>query len=315
LLNCLRSIEEQLEQPKEVIVVDNASHDRSVEAASRQFPEAIVIHNSQNLGPGRGCNVGAQRATGDFLFFINPDVILAPACLGSIAATLNQSPGVAGPVVTVEASGGTRDFGSTIDIIGHPLGLKSPGNPLFFSGAALATNRTIFQRLGGFDHRFFWGAEDIDYCWRVLLSGAEVRLAEDAHLSHRGGAATPGGYVRSGRLETTRMRLHWREQNTLATMLKCAPAGWLPLVIAAFLLKTTAYASGALLLRQPGLARDLFGGLYWNAKQFRETYRLRRNVPRTRVGQKRASSRISRRLIPVDLIRKHGVPRIVASGQ
>jgi GT2 family glycosyltransferase len=314
LRECLASIRQQSDTPSQVIVVDNNSHDDSVEKARSAFPETHFVYSSQNLGPGHGSNVGARYSTGDVLFFLNPDVSMSPGCLAGIVSALEQFAGATGPVVTVGASG-SCDYGSTIDVLGHPAGLSEPGEPLFFSGAALATTRTVFELLGGFDQRFFWGAEDVDYCWRVLLSGAEVSVATGAHVYHRGGASTPGGYVRSGRIETSRMRVAMRERNTLATLVKCAPARWLPLLVPAFLVKTAGYFVGALLLGQPRLAADLATGLLWNAKHLRETLHLRRQILRTASGERRALARISRGLFSIRLIRRHGLPHVVGMGK
>src|SRR5712692_8881096 len=75
---CLASVTEQL-HPAEIIVVDNASDDDSVEIVRRAAPDAVVIESGTNLGFGRACNLGVARARCDAVMFVNPDVVISRA--------------------------------------------------------------------------------------------------------------------------------------------------------------------------------------------------------------------------------------------
>lgn len=310
LLNCVSSLAVQDYPLSEVIVVDNNSHDESLSATLASFPDIKPVRNPNNEGFAGAVNRGAAAASGDVLLFLNPDVVLARDCVRHLAFTLATAPGVVGPVLVVGADM-HEERGCTVDWLGHPLPLTAPGKPLYVAGCVLATSRNFFERLGGFDERYFIFVEDVDYCWRVLLAGGEVQVSADARAQHQGGAAVPGGYIRSGRIETTGFRFLLRERNTLTTLLKCAPALWLPWLIPAYVTRTVVVAAALLYLRRPGVARDVLGGLFWNARWLRQTYRRRRTAPRTKASQRIASQRLHQGLIELDLVRRFGLPRFV----
>lgn len=83
----------------EIIVVDNASADGSVERLRQRHPEVRVIASDVNLGFGRGNNLGVDHARGAFLALVNPDVVLPPGSLSSLVAFLRERPqvGLVGP--------------------------------------------------------------------------------------------------------------------------------------------------------------------------------------------------------------------------
>jgi GT2 family glycosyltransferase len=312
LLACVKSLTEQSTPPTEIIVVDNGSRDGSLERALGSFPQIRAVRNLANDGPAAAANKGAALARGELLLFLNPDVLLSPSSVALLANRLESGAGVAGPthIVGTEMR---REYGSTVDRLGHPTGLFEPGQPLFFPGATLATNRRLFSDLSGFDERFFMFAEDLDYCWRVLLVGGDVAVVANAEVIHRGGGSTPGGYLRGRQLETTSFRLRLRERNTFATFLKCAPVSWLPWFVPAHVLKTAALATMVLSLRKVPLAGGLLAGIVWNIRELRDTLRLRRSIVRTSLGERTASERFYRGFLELELVRRFGLPRFVDS--
>jgi len=312
LVACLRSVEEQTYAVSEVVVVDNGSTDQSMLEATNKFPHIRPILNGSNRGPAAAGNSGAMIASGDILIFLNPDVVLSSECVARLVEALDERDGVVAPVLLVGPSL-TAEYGSTIDRLGQSTALTLPGKPLYVTASVMATSRHLFRRLGGFDERYFWSPEDVDYCWRVLLAGGNVTVLPDLEARHRGGGSTAGGYVKGGRMETTVFRLKLRERNTLTMLLKCAPAASLIWVVPAYLVKTGFLAVAAFLLGRPGLARDLFGGLVWNARELPLTFRLRRNIPRSKAGAKVAAERMYRGFLALEYLIKFGPPRFVDS--
>jgi N-acetylglucosaminyl-diphospho-decaprenol L-rhamnosyltransferase len=310
LIECLRSLQNQTSPPDEVIVVDNASSDGSLREAAKVFPRMIAIPNATNKGFAAAANIGAGAAVGETLLILNPDISLSSDCVNQLELELERAPGVVGPAVTLSADSNDM-HGGTIDRFGYPTNLVQPGCPLYVSGSALATPRSLFLALGGFDERFFMFMEDIDYCWRVLLSGHAVSVCAEAIAAHRGGGSTPGGYIRSGKVVTTPFRFALRERNSLAMLLKCAPGPWLLWLIPAYVVKSFGLAAGALMLGHPELSRDLVGGLVWNARELRRTYILRRRIQRTNKGVRTATDRIYRGWLAWERFHKFGVPRII----
>jgi len=88
LTACIR---EALDQADEVLVIDNASKDTSIEDCTRQFanePRLKVIRNEANLGFAAACNIGFTQARGEFVLFLNPDCRLDEGAVSGLLHSL-----------------------------------------------------------------------------------------------------------------------------------------------------------------------------------------------------------------------------------
>ena len=92
---CLAALAGQELAPAEVIVVDNGSHDGSLEYLRDVAPEVVTVALGTNTGFAHAANVGLQRSTGEFVAFVNADVELASDWLARMAGALNADPGAA----------------------------------------------------------------------------------------------------------------------------------------------------------------------------------------------------------------------------
>lgn len=295
----------------EILVVDNGSTDGSIEAIRERFPEVRIVTSAKNLGFAGGANLGASLAGGDILLFLNPDLFVREGCVDALVKALREGAGAAGPALFVEASA-REEFGGVIDRFGYPASLTEPDKAIYVPGCALATVSGLFHRLDGFDQRYFMFAEDIDYCWRVLLSGHDVVVAPKGAAVHRGGAATPGGYGKSGAKKTpTTFRVAMRERNSLAMILKCSPSRWLPLLIPSFVIQTLLTAVGGLLIGNPRVFVEILGGLIWNVRECPRTLALRRQLARIPKGEQEAIRRMVRGSNKLRTLIRHGFPRFV----
>jgi GT2 family glycosyltransferase len=311
LLDCIASLEGQ--RLLETIVVDNGSRDGSAAAVSSRYPDVVVIDPGENLGFAEGANVGALEARGGLLLFLNPDIRLPPGAVRTLTQNLVEpGVGVVGPQLRV-AGGASVEHGATVDVMGSPVSLEAPGQPLYVPGCALMTRAALFKELGGFDGRLFMFAEDVDYCWRALLRGFDVRVADNEPVWHEGGAAAPGGYIREGqRLSSTSSRVALRERNTLTVLLKCYR--WpLAFLIAPLYVLASLATAGILAARgKRATAREIGAGLFWNVRELRRTLYLRRQVQRTRrVGDAAIVRRMYRGLWKVTVLRQFGIPTVV----
>jgi hypothetical protein len=293
------------------IVVDNGSTDGSAAAAVERFPDIVLVDPGRNLGFAGGANAGARVARGRLLLFLNPDVELAPGAVERLAAAFRRADvGVAGPKVELDRLGGF-EFGSTIDPLGYPVPLSSPDPPLYVSGCALMTTRDLFAELGGFDERFFMFVEDVDYCWRALLRGRDVRVVPEAVARHYGGASAPGGYVTAEGLSTTGFRVVLRERNTLTALLKCYALPTLAAVLPAYVVQSLATAGALAVGGRTRTAIGILGGLSWNARELPRTLALRREVQSSRTrGERDVLRRMHRGLQKLTLLRRFGVPPV-----
>lgn len=313
LSQCLGALSAERDDLEQIVVVDNASLDGSLERAIADHPSIQIIRNYQNFGPGVARNQGARITRSDFVLFVDPDVIIPVGAVKRMRSELGNGPGVVAPAL-LSAAHGRVEFGGTADLVGFPVPLPRPGPALYVPAAAMMTPRECFEELGGFDERFFWG-EELDYCWRVLLAGGEVTVLPDVVAEHACGVSTPGGYARDGRLETTAFRVLNRERAALATLLKCVPAVQLTLTVPSFVGYTLALALGALVSGRRDISAGLLSGLVWNAHEARTTFKQRRSIRRSRRAERVAASRLYRGIYPLRLLMAHGAPRFVDHAQ
>jgi GT2 family glycosyltransferase len=299
----------------ETIIVDNGSEDGSVAAATEQFPAIIVVVPGDNAGFAKGANAGARAARGQLLLFLDADARLAPGSVAMLARAFERDDvGVAAPRVHHGGSG-IAEYGNTIDPLGYPVGLSRPAPPLYVPTCAAMTRAGLFHELGGFDERFFAFAEDVDYCWRVLLAGRDVQVVPDAFAWHHGGGSVPGGYVKGGALSTTRFRVVLRERNTLAMLLKCYSLPSLAVVLPLYVLQAAATAAALALRGQRRTALEILGGLAWNARELPRTLELRRPIQASRALAERAVlTRMHRGLQKLSLLRTYGLPQVEEAG-
>jgi GT2 family glycosyltransferase len=307
LCDCLRSLDGQ-PGLAETIVVDNGSRDGAVAAARSTFTDLVVVSPGRNLGFAEGANTGAKFARGHLLLFLNPDVRVAPGAVEILAAAFGPGVAVVGPRVELDRFGSV-ELGSTIDVLGYPVMLSSPDDPLYVSGCALMTSRKAFDALGGFDERFFMFVEDVDYCWRALLRGWDVRVAPQARVVHEGGGSARGGYLTDEGLSTTGFRVVLRERNTLTTLLKCYRLPTLICILPLYILQAIATAAALVIRGRSRTAAGLAAGLCWNVRELRRTIALRRAVQSSR---SRSEREILRRMHPglqkLTLLRRVGLP-------
>lgn len=310
LVRCLESLKVE-DLDTEIILVDNGSSDGSEQKAIAVFPDIRLVVPDSNLGFAGGANFGAALASGRVLLFMNPDVFVKAGCLVSLFSAVEDGAGAAGPVLDVEASG-RLEYGARFDWFAYSRPLLGPSEALYVPGCILATPKSLFDRLGGFDDRYFMFVEDVDYCWRVLLSGKDVVVPLDAHAFHKGGGSTPGGYGKSGgRKHPTALRMSMRERNSLATILKCAPGALLPLLITAFVIQAFITAIGSLLLGNVAVFSEIIKGIWWNYSDSRVTFQLRRSVPRVPRGERHARRLIDRGSNKLKIVLLHGLPLFV----
>jgi GT2 family glycosyltransferase/2-polyprenyl-3-methyl-5-hydroxy-6-metoxy-1,4-benzoquinol methylase len=312
LLDCLESLLGE-RVPVQAIVVDNGSEDGSTAAATERFPDVEVVRPEVNLGYAGGANAGAERARGRLLLFLNPDVRLDEGCLPALIEELEDpSVGVVSPAISLEASG-VVEYGSTIDALGYPVGIRTAAPPLFVSGCALMTHADLFRAMGGFDDRYFMFMEDVDYCWRLLLAGRDIRVRRDALASHVGGASTPGGYITDEGLASTTFRIALRERNTIATLCKCYALPRAALLVPAAVVQTLVTALALAVRGNRGTARELLAGVAWNIRNLEGTLERRRETQTRRTVPDRAvRSRMYHGLRKLDLLGELGLPRVLA---
>ncbi len=215
LVDCVRSLER--EGVAEVIVVDNASSDRSLGDLAADPAASLasrVVRSGRNLGYGGAANLGAGESSARYILVSNPDLVITDGAVSTLVDRLDSdaSLAVAGPMIRdldgdVYPSG--RAFPSLRDAVGHAfVGLVWGGNPWtrryrhlgadqhrgrpadWVSGSCFLVRRVAFESVGGFDESFFMYVEDVDLCWRLRRAGWGVFYEPRAEVVHEQGRST-----------------------------------------------------------------------------------------------------------------------------
>ncbi len=187
---CLDSVfASQTVFPFEVIVVDNASVDQSLEVL-RASPHPIhLIESPVNLGFAAGNNLGAKKATGTYLFLLNNDTVMPPDTLDRLVRFYIDHPeiGLLSPKL-LNGDGSIQGQGSSL--MAWRYKGDDPISVSFISGAAMMTRRALYAQLGGLDEHYFFYNEDIDFCKTVIKSGRKLMYLPTALVTHFGGLST-----------------------------------------------------------------------------------------------------------------------------
>ncbi len=200
----------------EVFVVDNASEDGSPEAIKKKYPQVKLIANKENVGFGKANNQAMKIAKGKFLLLINPDAIVREDTLSNMLVFFNEHPecGLAGckvlnPDGTLQLAC-RRSFPTPWVSFTKITGLSKlfPHSKIFagynltflnenetyevdaVSGSFMMLRREAYEKVGGFDERFFMYGEDLDYCFRVKEAGYKVFYFSGAEVIHYKGEST-----------------------------------------------------------------------------------------------------------------------------
>lgn len=210
---CLHSVFAQPYRPIEVILVDNASTDGSVEAAMRLFPSVRFVRNEANRGFAQGNNQGVALATGRYIALLNNDTVVGPRWLPGLVAML-QRPGmgvVTSRVITDGVPQEYYDMNGTINYLGYNIMRYFPDlSRVFFAGGASLMFRREDVALPFLDEYFLYH-EDVFLSWRLRLLGYEVAMAQDSVVGHRGSVTT--------RRQPDRLVTFYQERNRLLNAL------------------------------------------------------------------------------------------------
>jgi GT2 family glycosyltransferase/glycosyltransferase involved in cell wall biosynthesis len=187
-LNAIKSVQET-NYPKdqlEIVVVDNASGDNSVEKLKGLSNQIVLVESNENLGFAGGVNLGVSKSSGEIIGLLNNDAKCDINWISSAVDTFSEDKDIA----SVASKVLTWD-GSAVDFIDgsltwYGMGYKREAlklteeiidfkrEVLFGTGSALFFKKNIFEEVGGFDERFFMFYEDVDLGWRLNLLGYKV---------------------------------------------------------------------------------------------------------------------------------------------
>ncbi|SOO02103.1 glycosyltransferase family 2 protein [Xanthomonas citri] len=192
----------------EIRVVDNASSDDTLEVVQRHALADARLHfiaNPDNPGFATACNQGARDSQASWLVFINPDLMVARDTLLQLYHRAAGHPAVLLGVEQVDEQGRPDaavrrrdpDFAAMLRAPRAAANLAVPADPSralqpvdAISGALMLMQRSLFDRLDGWDGSYRLHAEDLDLCRRARQAGALVAVANDLQVLHVRGVSS-----------------------------------------------------------------------------------------------------------------------------
>lgn len=210
--DCIESVLKYKTKDIQVIVLDNASSDKTVEILEKFVGFVRVLKSDQNLGFSKGINKAISFASGEYLFFLNPDTKMTMSVFKELTDYYESHTniGVVGPKLITQ-NGNIQESVMKFPTITGALNEFILGKKYSYSpyapegsepikvdcifGAALLIKRDLFEKLGGFDERYFLYYEDIDLCRRIRKMGREVVYYPNVEIEHKvGGSASSNKY-------------------------------------------------------------------------------------------------------------------------
>ena len=197
LTDCVNSIIQHTSGEYEIVIVDNNSGENLDIIQNLSTEKITIIYSDKNAGFGSGVNLGATKATGDWMCIINPDTKIQEDI--HTLSTIDKNTKVIGlALVNQEKQIQAYQYGDfpTPKSIIQNTAKKIWQNPIektiatdWVSGGSLCIETNLFRELGGFDERFFMYYEDIDLCRRVRQSGHNIEWTQQITIWHYEGGS------------------------------------------------------------------------------------------------------------------------------
>lgn len=194
ILKCLDSLVYFTKTNVEVLIIDNASSDKTVEIVKKKFPQVKLIQNATNIGFTKACNQGARIAKGKYLLFLNPDTAIknkddlkllldfaeSKKKLGAIGVKVLNPDGSIQPsygalptlprIIFDRLPFFNKNFGIQVR---NPRLYKYTHRVAWVSGCCFLIRKEVFDEIGGFNEEIFMYGEDYDLCFRLKEKGYE----------------------------------------------------------------------------------------------------------------------------------------------
>ena len=269
----------------EVIMVDDGSLDNSVELVREKFPRVVIIGNDRNLGAPVSFNKAVALSQAPLLLKLDSDVIIEKDCLSKMVSTLesDQKIGVVGSMVLYYDSDEVQDIGSNVDRFGYQtnyytmVGLPKDGSKIrdafYVSGCSMLFRKNLYEKIGGFDDKYFLYKDDLDFCWRVRLLGYQVVSDLNSKIHHVSGVVVGGKTIldAEGRYHTTVRKRYFGERNTLRALLKNYSTLTLLKILLVYFLIIFAEVIFFAARGQFGVSKAYLRAVWWNVQNFPDT--------------------------------------------
>lgn len=207
---CFASVASSADVEMEVFVVDNGGREETRSLLAEVLPDATYIANPDNRGFAAAVNQGMRRATGEYVLLLNPDTVLPPTTLATMAAHMDADADVGiGSCIICYPDGmlqeSIRRFPTLVDQLVVMLKLPHVFPALInrymmrdvdqtatqdvdsIMGAFMMIRRNVIEKIGMFDERYFIWFEEVDYCKMARDAGFGIRSYGDCSVVHHKG--------------------------------------------------------------------------------------------------------------------------------
>lgn len=238
LQSCVDALAAQDFNNFEAVIVNNASPDDCVSRLRLPDNRFHIVEAGSNLGFAAGSNLGAMNATSQWLITLNPDTHPRPDWLSQLHAASLRAPeyDFLGSTLIKAGSPNIVDgFGDVLSIYGiawrgahgwELADIPREDREVFGAcAAAAAYRRSVFERHGGFDERYFCYLEDVDLSWRLQRTGSRCLQVRNAIVKHVGQGSGDG---------TNTFPVRQTYRNGLRVILSNAPILLLPIMIISY---------------------------------------------------------------------------------
>jgi GT2 family glycosyltransferase len=226
---CVESIYKTTQNIKfEIIIVDNASTDGTIEILKKlQTPNFKLIENRENMGFSKANNVGVKQASGRYILFLNPDIVVYEKTLEGVVRFMDEHEGAGAATCKVMMPNGRIDdashrgfptpwnsfnhfsglsklFGKTKLFGGYNLGylnINKIHEIEALAGAFMMVRRKAGEQVGWWDEDYFFYGEDLDFCYMLKQNGWKIYYVPEYSVLHYKGVS--GGIKKASQEITT----------------------------------------------------------------------------------------------------------------
>lgn len=290
LEDCLSTVTKTEYPNYEIIFVDNASSDGSVQYVEKIFTvsSAIrIINNDHNLGATGGYNTGIIHAKGRYIAILNNDVEVSPNWLTPLIEMMEADESIAAVDAkylnfynrerfdNVAAAGRYVDYAGTVYARGaNEIDNGRYDKPVRIFAALTLFRRSVFEEVGLFDEDFFYGYDEIDLAWRISLRGYKVMYVPSSKIYHKvSQTSRSGNSFRSG-------FYFMIKRNRLQMLIKNIPGERLLPALAVTLLEYGFYLLYWLSKKNRPCTLELISSVLWVIRNLRKIWLKRKAVQR-----------------------------------
>jgi len=280
LKKCLDSFKKQTYKNYEIIFVDNASTDDSLEFVKKKYPLVKIIKNKENYGFSRGNNMGIKNSSGELILLLNNDTwveknFLEQLYLQYIKLDIDVLSAHESAYFKSKERLKIKDYIITLDPLGQMLYLKknkktSLKKDFYLNGCCLFFSRKFYLETKGLDDDFFMYCEDTDWFWRLNLLNKKFTYANKIYVYHAVGGSSSHGL--------NYYKFLWINQNNLQMILKNYSLSTLLFILPIYLIENIFEIIFLLIILKPKIASSYIRGWLYNLKILPKTLKKRKYI-------------------------------------